>query len=92
MFSGILNFLAKFFLSPIFTGISVLVPGLTSFFSAILTFIGYGLQYVSFFTKLLMIPKSILIVFVGLSVGIFSFNLTIRTVGLAVGIYRHFKP
>lgn len=92
LFFGILNFLASFFLTPIFTGITAIVPGLTSFFTSILTFIGYGLQYTSFFVKLLMIPSGLLITFVGLFVGIFAFNITIRVVGLGMAIYHYFKP
>lgn len=91
-FSGILNFISKIFLGPIFSGISAIIPSFSQFFSSILEFVGYGLQYVSFFAKLLMIPQSLLVTFVGLFVGIFAFNITIRIVGLGMAIYHYFKP
>lgn len=92
LFSGVLNFISRIFLGPIFTGISAIVPSFTQFFASVLQFFSYGIQYLTFFTKLLMIPQSLMVIFFGLAVGIFTFNITIRVVGLGVGIYRHFKP
>ena len=37
---GILNFIANVFLSPIFSGISTLIPELGTLFSGITTFLG----------------------------------------------------
>lgn len=87
-----LNYLANFFLAPVISLAAALIPGLTEFFSAITTYLGYGLQYVSFFCKLFMIPTAPLITLVSLFVGLFAFNITIRTVGLGMAIYRYFKP
>lgn len=92
LFSGILNFIAKIFLNPIYSAISTIIPGISDFFTSIMTFIGYGLEYTSFFVKLLMIPQGILVTTVGFFVGIFAFNLTIRVVGLGMSIYHYFKP
>lgn len=88
----ILNTLAGVFLNPIFSLISVIVPSLAQFFTSILTFVNYGLEYISFFIKLLMIPTAPLITFVSLFIGVFVFNMTIRTVGLGMAIYKYFKP
>lgn len=88
----ILNFIANLFLAPVIKAATALIPSLASFFNAFTTFIGYGLQYTGFFVKLLMIPTAPLTVLVGFFVGIFAFNLTIRVVGLAIAIYRWFKP
>lgn len=92
LFSGILNFVANFFLNPIYSAVSVIFPAFASFFNSITTFIGYGLQYTGFFVKLLMIPTAPLVTFVSLFVGIFAFNITIRAVGLGMAVYHYFKP
>lgn len=88
---GILNFLCSIFFLPL-KPIMALIPGLTSFFTAITTFIGYGLNYIDFFLKLLMIPKSLVVTVFGFGLGIFAFNLTIRVVGMGMAIYHYFKP
>lgn len=88
----ILNFIGGIFLKPIYALVSTIIPALTNFFSYFITFINYGLVYTSFFVKLLMIPTAPLIILVGLCVGIFAFNLTIRVFGLGLGIYKHLKP
>lgn len=88
----VLNFIASVFLTPIFSVINTIIPAVGDFFSSIFEFIGYGLQYVGFFVKLLMIPQGLLITLVGFFVGIFAFNLTIRVVGLGMAIYKYFKP
>lgn len=92
LFSGILNFVASVFLNPIFSAVTSIIPGISTFVTSVMTFIGYGLQYTSFFIKLLMIPPGLVVTFVGLFVGIFAFNITIRVVGLGMAIYHYFKP
>ncbi len=92
LFSGILNFIANFFLTPIFKGISAIIPQLGTLFSGITTFVGYGLQYTEFFIKLLMIPTWLTDIVLTFWIGIFAFNLTIRVVGLGMAIYHWFKP
>lgn len=92
LFFGILNFIAQLFLNPIFSTVSTIIPEISSFFSSILAFVGYGLQFTSFFVKLLMIPQGLLVTVVGLFVGIFAFNITIRVVGLGMAVYHYFKP
>lgn len=89
---SILNFISRIFLSPIISVVSSVIPVLTNFFTGFLTFINYGLQYTSFFIKLLMVPKAPLVVLITFFVGIFAFNLTIRAVGLGMAIYHYFKP
>lgn len=88
----VLNFIANIFLGPVVSLASSLFPALGEFFTSILTFIGYGLEYVSFFVKLLMIPTAPLAALIGFFVGIFAFNLTIRVFGLGMAIYKYFKP
>lgn len=89
---SVLNYVAKFFLTPIVTGFTSLIPSLTNFFSYILTYLGYGFQFISFIVKLLMIPTPALTILIGLWIGIFAFNLTLHIVGLGLAIYRWFKP
>lgn len=88
----VLNFIANIFLSPIAAAINTVFPALTAFFTSVTTFIGYGLTYISFFVKLLMIPTAPLVALVGFFVGIFAFNLTLRVVGLGMAVYKWFKP
>lgn len=88
----ILNFIADLFLSPIFSAISTVLPSVSTFFSSILSFLNLIFTYMNFIVNFVMIPKSLLITFVGLWVGIFAFNLTIRTFGLGMAIYHWFKP
>lgn len=88
----VIGYLASVVLSPIFTTISTVIPVLTSFFESIVTFLGYGLQYTSFFVKLLMIPKAPLVVLISFFATIFVFNISIRVVGLALAVYNYFKP
>lgn len=89
---GILNFIANVFLSPIFSGISTLIPELGTLFSGITTFLGYGIQYTEFFIKLLMIPTWLTDIVLAFWSAIFIFNTTIRVVGLGMAIYHWFKP
>lgn len=88
---GILNFLSNIFFLPL-KPIMALIPGLNSFFTAITTFMGYGIQYIDFFLKLLMIPKSLVVTTFSFGLGIFIFNITIRVVGMGMAIYHYFKP
>lgn len=88
---GILNFLCSIFFLPL-KPIMALVPSLSNFFNAITTFMGYGLNYIDFFLKLLMIPKYLVVLVFGFGFGIFAFNLTIRVVGMGMAIYHYFKP
>lgn len=87
----ILNFIANIFLAPIFNLATVLIPSLSIFFTKVTSFITLVLTYFSFITKLLMIPPFLLNSVAALSITIFTFNLSIRVYGLALGIYRYFK-
>lgn len=87
----VLNFLSSIFFLPI-KPIMTLIPGLASFFTAITTYMGYGLNYIDFFLKLLMIPKSVVVTAFSFSLGIFAFNITLRVVGMGMAIYHYFKP
>ena len=89
---GILNFISSIFLSPLFALFSNVFPVLTDFFSAILSFIGYGLQYTAFFVNLLMIPKTLFIAFISFFIFIYGINISLRVIGLGSAIYHYFKP
>lgn len=87
----VLNFVSAIFFIPLKPILS-LVPSLSTFFVYMTTFIGYGLNYVEFFIKLLMIPKYLVVTVFSFGLGIFAFNITIRVVGLGMAIYHYFKP
>lgn len=89
---GILNFISRVFLGPLFALFNSAFPVLTSFFSSILLFIGYGLQYTAFFVNLLMIPKTLFIATISFFIFIFGINISLRVIGLASAIFHYFKP
>lgn len=88
---GVLNFLSNVFFLPI-KPILALIPGLNTYFVYITTFINYGINYIDFFLKLLMIPKFLIITAFSFGLGIFAFNITLRVVGMGLAIYHYFKP
>ena len=88
----ILNFVAGIVLNPILSIVSTLIPSFGSFVSSILGFVNYGLTYVAFFIKLLMIPPVPIILAVTLGVTILTFNMSVRAAGLVMAVYNYFKP
>lgn len=88
---SILNFLSGIFFLPL-KPILLLIPSLSTFFTSFVNFMNYGLNYIDFFLKLLMIPKALVITTFAFGLGIFAFNMTIRVVGMGMAIYHYFKP
>lgn len=88
---SILNFLSGIFFLPL-KPILLLVPSLSTFFTSIVNFMNYGLNYLEFFLKLLMIPKGVIVAVFTFGLAVFTFNMTIRVVGLGMSIYHYFKP
>lgn len=89
---GVLNFISKFFLDPVINAISSIIPSFSTYVSYFLNFLGNGLNYVAFFIKLFMIPSSLIMAVITLSMSIFSVVLVLRVIGLGTSIYHYFKP
>lgn len=89
---NLLNALATLLLSPIFAIASLIIPDFTTYVGSINIWLGYGLTYFNFFVDLFMIPRAPLIAVCTLALGIISFNVTLRVVGLSVAVYKYFKP
>lgn len=79
-------------LTPLVSGISVLIPGFDNFVNYIIDFLNYGFTYLVFFFKLLMIPKECLEIVVTIAFATLSIMTIVRTYTLIVKIYNYFKP
>lgn len=79
-------------LAPLISGISVLIPGFSTFVSYIVQMINYGFTYLVFFMKLLMIPKPCIEIVVTIAFATLSIMTIVRTYTLIVKIYNYFKP
>ena len=89
---AVLNFIASIVLKPILILVTSVIPDITNLLSGISTFIGFGFTYLSWFIKLLMIPKSLMVILISLTVGIFGIDLAFRAISLIGAIYQYFKP
>lgn len=89
---GILNFLASIFITPLVTFFTNVIPDISNLFTGILALINYGLTYTGFVINLLMIPKSLIVLLIGLTIGIFGVDIAVRLISLAMAIYHFFKP
>lgn len=79
-------------LAPLIAGISVLIPSFSSFLNYIVQFINYGFTYITFFFKLLMIPKPCVELVVTIAFASLSIMTIVRTYTLIVKVYNYFKP
>lgn len=79
-------------MSPLVAGISVIIPSFSNFVSYILQFINYGFTYLTFFLKLLMIPKECVEIVVTVALASLTIMTLVRTYTLIVKIYNYFKP
>ena len=61
----IVGFLANIILTPLFSLVSTLIPSTSEYIDKIDYFFNYGIQYVGFAGKFLMIPSSLFKVFFG---------------------------
>lgn len=88
----VLNALATLLLSPIFAVASLIIPDFSTYVGSMNTWLGYALTYFNFIIDLFMIPRGPLIAVATLGLGILTFNVTLRVVGLSIAIYKWFKP
>lgn len=88
----VLNFLASIILKPILILVVSIIPDITNLLTGISSFISFGFTYLSWFIKLLMIPKSLMVILITLTLGIFGIDLAFRAISLIGAIYQYFKP
>lgn len=79
-------------LAPLISAITVLIPSFSDFIAYIIQFINYGFTYMTFFFKLLMIPKICIEIVVTIAFASLSIMTVVRTYTLIVKIYNYFKP
>lgn len=84
--------LAGLVLSPIIALVNEMIPAVGDFLSSIFEFIGWGLDFVPFFFKLLNIPQWCIIAVVSLASTVLVFNLTVYIYYFALAVYNYFKP
>lgn len=88
----ILNTISNFILSPIISAVVSVIPALGSFFQAFFTVASYFANFLGFLLDLFMIPRWIFTSVILMGFGILAFNTTVRVVGLAMAVYKWFKP
>ena len=88
---GLIAKLGDIIISPFVLLISSFLPDFSTFYSSIITFIGYGFQYLSFFMKLLCIPKNCMLMLYTIAVANLSIMLGVRVYLLITRIYNKFK-
>lgn len=92
---GLINKVVSILFAPLFLVLNVFTPFgsyFTQIFSAITTFVNIALNYFNFFVDLLCIPPVLLQIVFGVGLAIFTWNIGVRALMLAVAIYRAFKP
>lgn len=88
----VLNALASIILAPVFAVASLIIPDFSVYLSSMNLYLGYILHYFNFIIDFLLIPRAPLIAVATLGLGILTFNITMRVVGLSMAIYKWFKP
>lgn len=79
-------------LSPLIAAVSLVIPSFSDFVSYIVQFINYGFTYMTFFFKLLMIPKECIEILITIAFASLTIMTAVRTYTLIVKIYNYFKP
>lgn len=88
----VLNFVASLFISPINALVTALVPSFPNYMLQIRLFFNTAFQFIGFVVNLLMIPKGLIVGVMAFGLTIFTFNLSLRVIGLGMAIYHYFKP
>lgn len=84
--------MANALLAPVIGLVTVIIPDITSFFTGIVTFIRYGLTYAGFFVNLIMVPKTMIVLLVTLTIAVWGVDLSVRAISLVMAVYHYFKP
>ena len=88
----IVGFLANIILTPLFSLVSTLIPSTSEYIDKIDYFFNYGLQFVGFVGKFLMIPSSLFKVFFAFFGSLLVGFLAVGVIRLSMKIYEIFKP
>ena len=88
----IIGFLANIVLSPLFSLVSTLIPSTSEYIDNIDYFISYGIQYIGFAGKFLMVPSSLIKVFFTFAGSLLIGFLAVGVIRLSMKIYEIFKP
>ena len=99
MFDILINFIVfllssivNIVLSPFLLVFNALIPDFEQYFSSIITFLSYGLNYFNFFIRLFMIPYPLIVAVLSFSLSIVVFTFGVRTVYFFINAYKTFKP
>lgn len=79
-------------MSPIIALVNTMIPAVGDFISAIFQFIGWGLDYIPFFLKLLCIPQWCIVAVLSLASVVLVFNATVYIYYFSLAVYNYFKP
>lgn len=83
--------LGDIIISPLVVGLSALIPNFSSFYNSILTYLGYGFQYLGFFIRALCIPAPCITLVYTIAAATLSLTIFARTYTLLIKIYNKFK-
>lgn len=83
--------LGDIIISPLVSGLSALIPNFTTFYNSIVTYLGYGFQYLGFFLRALCIPTPCVTLVYTIAVATLSIVVLTRSYTLIIKIYNKFK-
>lgn len=92
--SGIFSIIAKLgdmLISPLVSGVSLLIPSIGTFLTSITYYLGRGLSYVKWAFKLFCVPYECVAMLVTVATATISITLLVRGFTLVVKIYNKFK-
>ena len=89
----IIQTLGSLLISPVLALVSPFLQaiGLSNYYTSIITWFQMAFTYVNFAVAMLHIPRVPLIAVFSFGATIFTFNITLRAVGLVQAIYRTVK-
>lgn len=83
--------LGDIIISPLVLGLSALIPNFSTFYSSIVTYLGYGFQYLGFFIRALCIPSACITLVYTIAAATLSIAIFSRAYTLIIRIYNKFK-
>lgn len=88
----IIGFLANIILTPLFSLVSTLIPSTANYIGNIDYFVNYGIQYIGFAGKFLMVPSSLIKLFLTFAGSLLVGFVSVGVIRLSMKIYEIFKP
>lgn len=92
--SGLFSLVAKLgdiIIYPIVSAVTLLIPSFTSFYTSIITWLGYGFQYIGWFYKALCIPRECMTLVYTVATASMAIVIAVRAYSLIIKIYNKFK-